>query len=180
MRILKDQAIAVIIDIQEKLLPHMASNEQLMRNLTKLIDGLKLLNVPIVVTQQYTKGLGPTVTPIQDIVGQHSPIEKAAFSCCDEACFIDELSRAGKKFVIIAGIEAHVCVLQTVVDLIEKGYVPVLIEDCVSSRKESDRNVAIERMRSEGAVITTAESVLFELCRYSGTDTFKAISKLVK
>ena len=107
-------------------------------------------------------------------------IEKQAFSCCDEPRFFEDLAYHAPKYVIIAGIETHVCVLQTVIDLINSGYRPVLVEDCVGSRRLNDKAVAIGRMRSEGAIITTSESLLFELLRYSGTEVFKKISKLVK
>ena len=103
-----------------------------------------------------------------------------AFSCCDDTGFMNELKTFGKKNVIIAGIESHVCVLQTTIDLLENNYQPIVVEDCVSSRTLNNKNMAIERMRQEGAIITTYESILFELCRFSGTDAFKAISKLVK
>jgi len=180
MRILKDKTAAVVIDVQEKLYPHMCGNEQLKENLIILIKGLKQLNIPILVSQQYTKGLGPTITPVHEALGEYSIIEKTSFSCYDEPPFQENSFLLGKKFVIIAGIEAHVCVLQTVIDLLENEYIPVLVEDCVSSRKLNDKLIAVERMRSEGALVTTYESLLFELCRYAGTDTFKAISQLVK
>jgi nicotinamidase-related amidase len=107
-------------------------------------------------------------------------IEKTAFSCCDEPAFTSALAALHKQFVLIAGIESHVCVLQTVIDLLERGYQPVLVEDCVSSRKEGDKDISVHRMLKEGALVTTYESILFELCRFSGTDAFRAISKLVK
>jgi nicotinamidase-related amidase len=94
--------------------------------------------------------------------------------------FNEVLAVTARKFVIVIGIEAHVCVLQTVVDLIEMGYSPLLVEDCIGSRNPNDKAMAVERMRQEGAMVTTYESILFELLRYSGTDTFKQISKLVK
>jgi nicotinamidase-related amidase len=93
---------------------------------------------------------------------------------------MEGIAVSGKENIIIAGIESHVCILQTVVDLIQNGYHPVVVEDCVSSRHENDKRMAIERMRQEGAIITTVESILFELLRYSGTEQFKGISKLVK
>lgn len=180
MRILKENTAALIIDIQEKLFPYIHENEQLTRNNAILINGLKELKVPIIVTQQYTRGLGETIEPLSQVLGEFDYIEKVAFSCCDEPLFNSEFERHDKEFIIITGIETHVCVLQTTIDLLEKGFVPVVVEDCVSSRKMNDKVMAIERMRKEGAVITTYESILFELLRYSGTDQFKAISKLVK
>lgn len=126
------------------------------------------------------KGLGPTVEPIAASFGDIKRIEKVSFSCCDEPRLMEGIAVISKENIIIAGIESHVCVLQTVIDLIRNGYHPVVVEDCISSRKENDKRIAIERMRKEGAVITTCESVLFEILRYSGTEQFKAISKLVK
>jgi nicotinamidase-related amidase len=158
----------------------MHDSYSLQRNLRTLISGLQLLEAPLLVTQQYTKGLGETVDPIRSAFERFEPIEKTAFSCLDEPAFADALEKSGRRFVIIGGIEAHVCLLQTSMDLLDTGYVPVVIEDCTSSRKANDKQVAIERMRSSGVIVTTSESVLFELCRYSGTDTFKALSKLVK
>ncbi|WP_432662158.1 hydrolase [Wukongibacter baidiensis] len=180
MRILKKNTGAIIVDVQERLVPHIYKNEELINNLERLIKGLKVLEIPTVVAEQYTKGLGFTVEGIHKALGKYKSIEKTSFSCCDNGSIKDRLSELNKKWVIVAGIEAHICVLQTVVDLVDIGYIPVLIEDCVSSRKENDKNIAIERMKSEGAMIATYESILFELCRHSGTSEFKAISQLVK
>lgn len=180
MRILKENTIGLFIDIQEKLFPHMHEKEQLETNLIKLALGFKILDIPFLYTEQYSKGLGFTVSPLKTALGEFAAIEKMTFSCCDEPNYINILKTSGKKIVILGGIEAHVCVLQTAIDLLHLGYQPVVIEDCVSSRKLSDKQIAIERMRQEGALITSLESVLFELTRFSGTDTFKSISKLVK
>jgi nicotinamidase-related amidase len=132
------------------------------------------------VTQQYTKGLGPTIPELLDLVRDYPVIEKTAFSCCDVPEFIRTLAEIHKQFILIVGIESHVCVLQTVIDLVERGYQPVLVEDCVSSRKVVDKTISVRRMQKEGAIVTSYESILFELCRFSGTDQFRAISKLVK
>lgn len=180
MRILVENTAGLIIDIQERLYPFIYDNEQLTRNTEILIKGLKALEVPLIVTQQYTKGLGETIVPIAEALGEFEYLEKTAFSCCDDGGFSAELEGLDRKYIIVTGIEAHVCVLQTTIDLLEKDYVPVVVEDCISSRRPNDKKTAVERMRREGAVITTYESILFELLRYSGTDTFKAISKLVK
>jgi len=180
MRILRDQTAAVMIDIQERLYPVMHNKEALLDRLVMLVKGLKLMNIPVVAAQQYTKGLGETVEPLKSLFSDFKIVEKICFSCCDEPKLMDEITALGKKFIIIAGIEAHVCVLQTVSDLLEKGYTPVVIADCISSRNPYDKEIAIERMRSEGAVITTSESVLFELCRTSGAEEFRSLSKLVK
>jgi len=180
MRVLKEKSVAVIVDVQERLFPHMHGKEDLEKSIVTLIRGLRVLGVPILVTQQYTKGLGPTITAVHEALGQYDPIEKLAFSCMDEQEFAKALEKSSRKMVILAGIETHVCVLQTAIDTIRRGYMPIIIEDCVSSRKAGDKNTAISRMREEGAVITSCESILFELLQYAGTDTFRAISKLVK
>ena len=145
-----------------------------------LIEGLKALEIPVLVTQQYTKGLGKTVSGIAEVLPGRQRIEKIAFSCCDEPEFMNKLNSLDKEFIIVAGIETHVCVLQTTLDLLEKGFIPVVVRDCVSSRKKKDYRAAIERMRKEGVVITTYESILFELLRFAGTDEFRQISRLVK
>jgi nicotinamidase-related amidase len=180
MRILKDQTLLLIIDIQERIFPAMAEHEKLTKRVPLLIDGMKALGVPMIVTEQYVKGLGPTVVEVADKIQGIERIEKASFSCCDEPGFMMALASSGKDYIIIAGIESHVCVLQTAIDLRESGYHPVVVEDCISSRNPNDKLMAIERMRKEGIIMTTSEAILFELLRYSGGETFKAISRLVK
>jgi nicotinamidase-related amidase len=180
MRILKEETAAVVVDIQEKLLPHIHEGEALLAKCLKLIEGLKILSVPLIVTQQYSKGLGMTVQPVIQMFSEFNWIEKVSFSCFDEPAFRQEIMQSGKKFIILCGIEAHVCVLQTCLDLMAEGKIPVIVEDCVSSRRQNDKIIAIERMRQEGAIITTLESLLFELTRVAGNQTFKSISGIVK
>jgi len=180
MRILKERTAALVIDVQERLYPFIFENEKLTRNMTTLIEGLKIIGVPIFVTEQYVKGLGPTIEPVANLLGTHPHIEKMTFSCCDEPRVMEGIAVTGKENIILAGIESHVCVLQTAIDLKRNGYQPVVVEDCVSSRRENDKRIAIERMRHEGVIITTCESILFELLRYSGTEQFRGISRLVK
>jgi len=180
MRILKDHSSALIIDMQERLFPFIHESEILIRNTIILIEGLKVLHIPIFVTEQYVKGLGPTVAPIASSLEGIKRTEKMSFSCCNEPRVMEDIAVAGKENIIIAGIESHVCVLQTVIDLKRSGYNPVVVTDCISSRKETDKQFALERMRHEGATLTTCEAILFELLRYSGTEQFKSISKLVK
>jgi isochorismate hydrolase len=158
----------------------MAEQEKLIQNTTKLISGFNALNIDILVTQQYTKGLGETITPVKDLLKPFNYSEKLAFSCCDDSAFFNTLTDKNKKNVILFGIESHVCVLQTTIDLIEKGYTPIVIEDCISSRNLNDKKIALKRMEKESAIISTVESVLFELTRYAGTEEFKAISKIVR
>jgi nicotinamidase-related amidase len=180
MRIKKEDTIAVVIDVQQRLFPFISENEKLSSNIIKLVKGLKVLGIEIIVTVQYSKGLGETIEPIKRTLGDFEHLEKMSFSCCGFSDFMDVLKKSGKKNVIVCGMESHVCVLQTTLDLLEEKFQPVLIEDCVSSRNLSDKKIAIERMRQEGAIISSYESILFELLEVSGTETFKEISKIVK
>ena len=176
MRIEREHTAAIVVDYQEKLMPVMANKEQLIRNSEILLKGLKILDVPMYITQQYTKGLGTSIKEITDAVEDDTYIDKISFTAYDAVK--DKIS--SKKYVIVCGIEAHICVLQTVIDLKAAGFVPVLVADCISSRKESDKQVAIERARQEGAIITTYESLLFELLKVAGTDTSKQIQRLIR
>jgi nicotinamidase-related amidase len=176
----KEDVIAVVVDIQERLFPHIHEHQQLSENLVKLIKGLKILNVPMIVTQQYTRGLGQTIPPVAEALGEFEPLEKLTFSCYGDPDFVNVLNDSGKNHIILAGIETHVCVLQTAMDLLDIGYEVIIIEDCVSSRRLNDKQVALKRMRDDGVIITTCESILFELLKVAGTEEFKAISQLVK
>jgi len=180
MRIERGISAGLVIDIQEKLFPHMDKKEAFLKKCTSLIKGLKVLGVPVVVTEQYPKGLGATLPEISELMDREPVIEKMAFSCCDEPAVLQSSPLKVRKTVILCGIETHVCVLQTVVDLIGCGFNAVVVEDCTTSRSSEDKRVAVERMRREGAVVTSCESILFELARVSGTEEFKAISRLVK
>ena len=180
MRILQEETGAVMIDIQEKLFPVISEGETLLSNCIKLIDGLHALSVPIIVTQQYTKGLGMTVPPLVQKFHQFDYIDNVSFSCYGEPSFRERLLSLNKHNILLFGIETHVCVLQTCLDLLENRFIPVVIEDCVSSRNLNDKKIAVERMRQEGARITTFESFLFELTRRAGSDVFKKISGIVK
>ncbi len=180
MRILKENSVAIIVDVQERLFPHIYNHEQLAQNLCILIEGLKLLEVPVKVTEQYKKGLGETIAPVKQLLEGTWSTEKIAFSCCDEPKFLTELEIHSQKTVLLAGIESHICVMQTALDLKSLGFNPVVIEDCVASRNPENKRIAINRMIQAGILVTSYESLLFELCRYAGSDAFKAISKLVK
>jgi len=180
MRILKENTLAIVIDIQERLFPYISENQQLTENTKRLIEGLKIFEIPIIISEQYKKGLGLTITEISSILPNIEPKEKMAFSCCDDDGIFKTLTSYGKKNIILCGIESHICVLQTTIDLIDNGFTPIVVADCVSSRSLYNKKIALKRMAKEGAVITTYESILFELCRFAGNEQFKAISKLVK
>ncbi len=180
MQIKSNEAVGLIIDVQERLFPVMYEKEGLEKNTGILIEGLKVLGIPLLVTEQYTKGLGHTIEALQTKLYNAGIFEKICFSCVKDADFLKELKNNNKKYVIIAGIESHICVLQTVTDLLAEGFVPVVVADCVASRVAYNKEIALERMRQEGAIITTCESVLFEMTVKAGTEEFKQIAKLIK
>ena len=194
MRILREQTSALLVDVQERLFPHMYESDCLEASLPVLLKGLEVLDIPLLVTQQYTKGLGPTIPKIQEVLGWNRDIqrsdpapyvgrpyvEKIAYSCWGEPAFRDAFTALDREQVLLAGIESHICILQTAIDLKQAGYTPVVIEDCTSSRRENDKRIALQRLQAEGILISTCESILFELTREAGTDTFRAISRLVK
>ncbi len=180
MRITKKNTIGLVIDIQERLFPVMWENEALLKNCKILIQGLQTLKLPLITTQQYTKGLGETHQDIKSVIDNFSFVEKRAFSCYDEPGVVDKLNETDAKNIIICGIESHVCVLQTAVDLKAAGLNPVVVIDCVSSRAKENIELAKERFRHEEILTTSYESVLFELTRSSGAAEFRAISGLVK
>ena len=179
MRIKLPDCIFIVIDVQEKLLPHMLNTQKLIRNFKILLEGFQIMGVPIISTQQYPTGLGITIPEINEKLDSPA-IDKITFSCCDENKFMVNLQHTGKKTVILSGIETHICVQQTAIDLSSEGYQTVIVADCVSSRQSIDHNIAIQRMRSEGSTITTCESILFELCRSAQASYFKNLSLLIK
>ncbi len=179
MFITADKAFAVAVDYQQKLMPAIDRNENVIAESVKLITGLKMLGVETYVTQQYTKGLGMTVPEIIEAVGSEDYIDKIKFGAFDD---LDGKIPApsDKPFAIVMGVESHVCVMQTALGLKDAGYQPVLVTDCVGSRKQKDLDIAIERAKQEGMILATCESILFELLHEAGSETFKQISRLVK
>ncbi|WP_321288988.1 isochorismatase family protein [uncultured Sunxiuqinia sp.] len=180
MRITRENTVGLIVDIQERLVPAMAEKQTFLNNTKILIEGLQTLSLNLLATQQYTKGLGDTIPEISSLIKDFRPIEKRDFSCCDEAVVADELKMNGAHNVIVCGIESHVCVMQTAIDLKESGYNPIVVMDCVSSRTLKNVELAADRFRFEGIMMTSYESILFELTRSAAASEFKSISKLVK
>jgi len=180
-KLLKPETTALlVIDIQERIIPVINNHQSVIDNTVKLIKGFNILGLPIFFTEQYPKGLGPTIKTISDELKEIKPFEKMTFSCSGAVNLIQELKSKNLIQIVVCGIEAHVCVLQTVLDLIENGFQINLAADAVSSRKEIDYKIALERMQQRGAEITTAESILFELLNVCGTPQFKEISRIVK
>ena len=179
-RLERDKAAVVVVDIQERLMAAMKHAKKVYRNTNIILEASKALGLPVVVTEQYPKGLGHTVEDVKSCLPAYEPIEKITFSCCGEDSFMDAVEETGRKQVILVGSETHVCVYQTCLDLLEAGYSVHLLRDAVCSRAKENFLAALELMRQAGAVITTTETVLFQMLVKAGGDEFKAISKLVK
>ncbi len=177
------EAFLVIVDVQEKLMPVIDDHENIARNLDRLIRGSHALDIRAVVTEQYSKGLGYTVpllrTALEATFG-YEPVEKMTFSGFGCAEFVTAIRNLHRKHAIVAGIETHVCVYQTVRDLLANGFDVTVIADAVSSRTPANREIALRRMVSEGAKLSSTEMVLFELTGVSGTDEFREIARLVR
>lgn len=175
-----DNALFVAVDFQERLMPSINNSEEVLRKAEILTRGLKAIGLPIIFTQQYTKGLGETVSSIKSALDGVSHIEKISFGCCGEPKFLESLEAAGRKNIIVAGVESHVCVQQTVLALIEMGYTVYLAADCAGSRFKADQSYAEKRMLQAGCVVTTMESILFELLKSADHPKRKEISNLIK
>jgi len=170
----------VVVDIQERLLPAIFEQERVVQNTVRLIKGAAILGVPIFVTEQYRKGIGPTVADVASVVPGFAPMEKLAFGACGAPGFVEALAVKGVADVILCGIEAHVCVSQTCLDLLDKGFAPFVVADAVSSRTPANHRLGVERMRDAGAAIVSTEMILFELLERAGTDEFRQVLALVK
>lgn len=176
----KNNAVLVIVDIQDKLTVVMKHKEKVLSNCLHLIEAAKLLNIPFVVTEQYAKGLGHTINEIKEALPSYEPLEKVTFDCCKGGGFLKKITSLKRKQIILTGMETHVCVLQTCLSLMKKKYPVHLVSDAVCSRKKDDYLAGRELMRDAGAVITCTETVLFQLLEKAGTPEFKAISIRIK
>jgi nicotinamidase-related amidase len=179
-RLSKDNTLHVVVDIQERLAVAMREKDRVIANTQHMIEAAKMMKLPLLVTEQYPKGLGPTVAGIKDALTEYAPIEKVTFSCCGETSFLDAVTAVGKKQIVLVGMETHVCVLQTCIDLLQAGYDLHVVSDAVCSRSAENHRTALEYMRDAGAVITCTETVLFQLLEKAGSDEFKVISKRIK
>src|SRR5512133_1322463 len=178
----RDKAVLVVIDVQEKLCLAMDHKvlHKLTRNIGILLEAATELNLPLLITAQYVKGLGATLPELKEKAAAAPCFEKMAFSSCGSAEFVEKLKATGRSQVIVAGMETHVCVLQTVIELREAGFDVHLVQDAVMSRSKQNWQTALEAMNLTGAVPTCTESALFQLLRVAGTDEFKKLSKLVR
>jgi nicotinamidase-related amidase len=176
----RNRSALVIIDVQEKLFPHVHDHERILARLDLLISGAKLMGIPLLLTEQYPKGLGKTIEPIRRMLPEIEPLTKMEFSCMPARGFIEHLVSLRRNQIILAGIEAHICVSQTALDLSRHGDRVVVVADAVSSRRPFDVQIALSRLEQSGLTLSTAESVVFEWLRCAGTEEFRAIQPKLK
>lgn len=172
-------AVLLIIDIQDRLVGVMDDHEEVVENTQKLIESSELLDIPIIITEQYPKGLGSTIKEITDGREFYAEIHKTTFSAYDDQ-LKTALKKLGKKNIVVAGMETHVCVLQTARDLIADGYQVHLASDAITSRTEANYQNGLNLMENMGAVVSNTETILFDLLKDSNRPEFKPISKLIK
>ncbi len=176
-----EKAAFVIIDVQEAFRASIADFDDLAKRIAVFADGAKLLGVPIIITEQYPKGLGRTAAEILGVLsGNAEIIEKTQFSSCGANSFNEQLKNTGATQIIVAGLEAHVCVNQTVHDLLAGDFQVHLLCDCIASRNEANKQIAVQKMQASGAIPSSVETALFELMRDARHEQFKAIQKLIK
>ena len=176
----KNETVLLIVDIQERLAATMKMKDSVVNNCLHLIELAKLQNIPVALTEQYPMGLGQTVGEIREALPVYQPVEKLAFNCCEEPAFMNAIRALNKKTVILTGMETHICVLQTCVSLLEKGFNVHLVQDAVCSRTKENWEVGTAFMRDAGAIVTCTETVLFQLLKIAGTEEFRVISKRIK
>ena len=173
----------VVIDVQERLFPAMDADhrEEVMRNIKVLTAAARRLNLGTLVTEQYPKGLGHTLQEVKDALPAGvQPVEKVAFSCLAVDAFRSRLTATGAHQLLLAGIEAHVCVLMSALDLLAEGYAVHIVADAVTSRTQANWRLAMAQLRQAGAVVTTTETVLFQLLRQADTDDFRELARLIR
>lgn len=175
-----DDTAVCLIDLQERLLAAMHEKEKLVKDAGILVGGANLLEIPVVWSEQYPKGLGPTIPEIAEQLDGGLRAGKMVFSAWREPSFADKLKNTGRKTVILPGIESHVCVLQTALDLLDAGYRVFVPADGVSSRTPENKHVGLELMHNAGAVVTSVEAVVFQLLEKAGGDAFRAFQKLIR
>ena len=174
------QTAVLIIDIQDRLAAAMPLKDQITNNCLILIEAAKQFQIPVVLTEQYPKGLGRTLDEIQRALPGVDPFEKLSFNCCDEAGFLEKIRGLGKKKLLLAGMETHICILQTALGLLREGFDIQIVRDAVCSRTKTNFKTGLGTLDRAGAVITSTETVIFQLLQKAGSDAFKTLSKLIK
>lgn len=175
----KKKTAFVLVDIQDKFIPVMKNIEKMISNSNILINASKILNIPLIVTEQYPKGLGHTTKKI-NLPDRKNVIEKLSFSCFGSEEFVKKIKELNVDSIVLFGIEAHVCVLKTALDALKNNFEVHVVADAISSRTDENKSLAIERMRQSGVFVVSTEMILFQLLEKADTEEFKLISNLIK
>ena len=176
----RDNTGIVIMDVQEKLMPVMGRKERVVDNILKLIHLSKLYNLPVILTEQYPKWLGPTISEIKETLTSYEPLKKMHFNCCDADNFNTRLESEGLTNIILTGVESHNCVCLTCFSLLEKGYTIHVPQDAIDSRTDENWRIGIKLMRGAGALVTSTETVIYQILKKAGTKEFKEILKITR
>jgi nicotinamidase-related amidase len=176
----RNRSALVLIDFQERLFPHVHEHSRVMARIDLLLFAANLMHVPVLLTEQYPKGLGSTIEEIRKALPQAQPLEKMDFSCVAAPGFKEQLLSLHRDQIVLTGIETHICVAQTALDLASQGENVFVIADATSSRRPLDAQIALQRLERNGLTIITAEAVVFEWLRRAGTEEFKAIQPKLK
>jgi nicotinamidase-related amidase len=180
MMLSPDSTFLVVVDVQEKLARAMHERQSLLESTVRLVKGAKILGLPTIWSEQNPKGLGATLPELAELLTETPPVTKLSFSCCGEVKFVEQLQEIKRKQALVAGIECHVCVYQTVMDLLRMGYEVHVVADAVSSRTPENKAIGLGRCKELGASVTSTEMALFELLRVAEGDKFKQMLKVVK
>ena len=178
--LVKENTGLLIIDVQEKLMEVMGQKKRVTDNIVKLLNLSRLYNLPVILTEQYPKWLGPTLPEVKEFLASYEPIDKLHFNCCDVDTFNARLESEGLKNIILTGVESHICVFQTCFSLLERGYSVHVPQDAVDSRTEENWRVGLELMKETGAMITSTEAVIYQILKKAGTKEFKEMLKIIK
>ncbi|MBW2540061.1 MAG: hydrolase [Deltaproteobacteria bacterium] len=176
----KDKTGLLIIDVQEKLMQVMGRRQRVAANITKLVLLSKLFDFPVILTEQYPKWLGPTLPEVTESLPAYQPISKLHFNCCDVDGFNHRLDSEDLRDVIVTGVESHICVFQTCISILERGYRVHVPQDAVDSRTDENWRVGLDLMKQAGAVITSTETVIYQILKKAGTKEFKQMLKVMK
>ncbi|MDZ7270878.1 MAG: isochorismatase family protein [candidate division KSB1 bacterium] len=176
----RGQAALLVIDVQERLAAVMEERHTVVQAIATLIKGCQQLGVPVLYAEQYPKGLGPTVLELRELLLPAEPLTKLYFSCCKGTDLLSRLKERQVTQVVVVGMEAHICVLQTALDLLAEGFAVHVVSEGVTSRKLLDKQVALARLHARGAQVTTVEAVLYELVERSDAAEFRAIRSLIR
>ena len=180
-RLRREETAFLLVDVQERLLPSISGNEIVIQNSVRLLKAANVLQLPSLYTEQYPKGIGPTVARLAESLPKSADrFEKTAFSCCDEPGFEDELRALKRETIVLFGIETHICILSTAVDLIAAGYKVVLASDACGSRNPDNHAAALAAIGASGAAVVPTETIVYQLLKKAGTPEFKELLPLFK